>query len=274
MIADAPVTTIADAPVTMIADAPVTKIADAPVTTIPDTPVTATPDAPVKTATDQNNSSSVNATEAEEGFQNSTISPTHPKTDPSLPDSSSNTNFTTILAPAVPASKESTTTNTSESVNKTVVVKPNPTKLPEATHKPTMLLSTPPSNSWTTGFIPVTATVARTNAPEEGEDADKAAASGSSSDRGLASDATTRRHSAWGAILGTAVAVMCVGLVAYVILKNKHKRDFSHRKLVEEFPSNPVHRLDNNEPLDLNFGGSAYYNPGLQGDNIQMTNFP
>lgn len=36
----------------------------------------------------------------------------------------------------------------------------------------------------------------------------------------------------------------------------------------------PVLRLDNNEPLDLNYGGGAYYNPGLQGDNIQMTNIP
>lgn len=31
----------------------------------------------------------------------------------------------------------------------------------------------------------------------------------------------------------------------------------------------PVLRLDNSEPLDF-----GYYNPGLQMDNIQMTNFP
>lgn len=36
----------------------------------------------------------------------------------------------------------------------------------------------------------------------------------------------------------------------------------------------PVLRLDNSEPLDLNFGRSAYYNPGLQGDNIQMSHIP
>lgn len=35
-----------------------------------------------------------------------------------------------------------------------------------------------------------------------------------------------------------------------------------------------VLRLENSEPLDLKFDGFAYYNPGLQGDNIQMTNFP
>nr|XP_057947676.1 mucin-15 isoform X2 [Doryrhamphus excisus] len=38
--------------------------------------------------------------------------------------------------------------------------------------------------------------------------------------------------------------------------------------------SERVLRLDNSDPLDLNFGGSAYYNPGLQGDNIQMSNIP
>lgn len=36
----------------------------------------------------------------------------------------------------------------------------------------------------------------------------------------------------------------------------------------------PVLRLDNGEPLDLRYGGSGYYNPGLQGDDIQMTNIP
>lgn len=35
-----------------------------------------------------------------------------------------------------------------------------------------------------------------------------------------------------------------------------------------------VLRLDNSEPLDLKFDGFGYYNPGLQGDNIQMTSFP
>lgn len=35
-----------------------------------------------------------------------------------------------------------------------------------------------------------------------------------------------------------------------------------------------VLRLDNSGPLDLNYGGGAYFNPGVQGDNIQMTNYP
>lgn len=47
------------------------------------------------------------------------------------------------------------------------------------------------------------------------------------------------RRGAWGAVLGTAVAVAVVGLVAYVILKRKHQKGFSHSKLVEEHPSDP-----------------------------------
>ncbi len=35
-----------------------------------------------------------------------------------------------------------------------------------------------------------------------------------------------------------------------------------------------VLRLDNSAPLDLKYNGFGYNNPGLQGDNIQMTNFP
>ncbi|KAK7912983.1 hypothetical protein WMY93_013194 [Mugilogobius chulae] len=82
-----------------------------------------------------------------------------------------------------------------------------------------------------------------------------------------------KKKHAWGAVLGTFVAIAVVGLVAYVILKRKHHKDFSHRKL-EEFPSDPVLRLDNSEPLDLNFGRAAYYNPALQSDNIQMSPYP
>ncbi|XP_010895353.1 mucin-15 [Esox lucius] len=95
------------------------------------------------------------------------------------------------------------------------------------------------------------------------------------SDRALESGTTKNKNSvAWGAILGTGLAVCFVAMVAYVLLRKRGRRDFTHRKLVEEFPSDPVLRLDNNEPLDLKYDGSAYYNPGLQMDHIQMTNFP
>ncbi|KAL6113552.1 muc15 [Pungitius sinensis] len=84
------------------------------------------------------------------------------------------------------------------------------------------------------------------------------------------------RRRAWGAILGTGVAVAIVALVALVILRKRHRKGFSHSKLVEDYPSDPVLRLDNSAPLDLDFGigRSAYYNPALQGDKIQMEYLP
>ncbi|KAK3528429.1 hypothetical protein QTP86_034249 [Hemibagrus guttatus] len=94
-------------------------------------------------------------------------------------------------------------------------------------------------------------------------------------DKGLSSDIQQQSKSqAWGAILGIGVGVAIVALVVYIIVKRRNYRGFSHSKLVEDMPPEPVLRLDNNEPLDLKFDGFAYYNPGLQADNIQMTNFP
>uniref|UniRef100_A0A3B3D4K4 Uncharacterized protein n=1 Tax=Oryzias melastigma TaxID=30732 RepID=A0A3B3D4K4_ORYME len=84
----------------------------------------------------------------------------------------------------------------------------------------------------------------------------------------------SRRSVAWVAVLGTVAVVAVVGFVAYSVMKKRQQKAFAHRKLVEEFPSEPVLRLDNGEPLDLRYGGSGYYNPGLQGDDIQMTNIP
>lgn len=104
---------------------------------------------------------------------------------------------------------------------------------------------------------------------------DREAAVSNDTKSGFAADSTKKKRSeAWGAILGTAAAVAFIGLVFYVILKKRRQREFTHRKLVEEFPSEPVLRLENSEPLDLKYDGSAYYNPGLQMDNIQMTSFP
>ncbi|KAJ7985747.1 hypothetical protein DPEC_G00343670 [Dallia pectoralis] len=95
------------------------------------------------------------------------------------------------------------------------------------------------------------------------------------SDRDIVPQAAKNKNSvAWGAILATGLAVCFVAMVAYVLLKKRGRRDFMHRKLVEEFPSDPVLRLDNNDSLDLKYDGSAYYNPGLQTDHIQMANFP
>lgn len=47
------------------------------------------------------------------------------------------------------------------------------------------------------------------------------------------------RRGAWAAVLGTALAVGLLALVAYVVLRRKHQKGFSHRKLVEEYPSDP-----------------------------------
>ena len=43
---------------------------------------------------------------------------------------------------------------------------------------------------------------------------------------------------------------------------------------MEYFSLFVVLRLDNSEPLDMKFDGFGYYNPALQGDDIQMNNFP
>lgn len=127
------------------------------------------------------------------------------------------------------------------------------------------------ATSETTAAAPVT--------PDLGNASDKgASAEGGSPERGFSSETSDsekrRRKGAWGAVLGTFVAIALVALAAYIILKKKHHKAFSHRKLEEDFPSDPVLRLDNSEPLDLNFGRAAYYNPGLQTDSIQMSPFP
>ncbi|XP_063045181.1 mucin-15 [Engraulis encrasicolus] len=99
--------------------------------------------------------------------------------------------------------------------------------------------------------------------------------SGDSDERGLSSETeNTKNNKAWGAVLGIAVAVGFVGLVVYVLLKRRGRRNFSHSKLVEDGHPDPVLRLDNGEPLDLKFDGQGYHNPTLEGDNIQMSNYP
>ncbi|XP_040897930.1 mucin-15 [Toxotes jaculatrix] len=229
------------------------------------------------TTTDPTNSSQVNMTEAEEDSHNSTTTPQTPTThlisrnSTSFPDLQS-----TTLAPESNATQESPAKPEEDSrLNNSTGSTSTTTATPEMYETSTTSSSTTAFSSETTETSPTTTTAAAPNTPEKANKTDKDGASGSNSERGLASDPhKSKRNGAWGAVLGTAVAVACVGLVAYIILKKRHQKGFSHRKLVEEYPSDPVLRLDNNEPLDLNFGGSAYYNPGLQGDNIQMTNFP
>lgn len=70
---------------------------------------------------------------------------------------------------------------------------------------------------------------------------------------------------AWLAVLGTAAVLAVVGLVAYIILKKKHQKAFTHRKLVEEYPSDPG-RLTLRHLLRRRFpcGSEAFIHQSLQ----------
>ncbi|CAI5644749.1 unnamed protein product [Oreochromis niloticus] len=210
---------------------------------------------PPTTTADPTNSSQINMTETEGEF-NKTVSP---RNSTSFPDYSNRTDLDSKTSvPETNTTEEHTTTLTT-----TLVPGIN---------------ATTTTSSPTTVFlpdVPETTTAAAPNTPEKVNKTDKSAslAGSSDTDEGFATDPQiSKRRDAWGAVLGTAVVVAFVGLVAFVILKKKQQKAFSHRKLVEEYPSEPVLRLDNSEPMDLKFG--AYYNPGVQGDTIQMTNLP
>ncbi|XP_031704083.1 mucin-5AC [Anarrhichthys ocellatus] len=235
------------------------------------------------------NSSRINGTEAEEEFHSSTtttsqISTTHLSEQNStiFPDNSNRTDLqATTLAPGSNATQEPTTkpdevmrsTNATESTTTTTAT----TTTKQGTNETSATSSsTPAFPSETTKMSPATTTTAAPITPEIANRTDTDAASGSTSERGLGEDTmNSKRNGVWVAILGLGLTVILIGLVAYVILKKKNRKGFSHRKLVEEYPSDPVLRLDNGTPLDLKFGrdGSAYYNPALQADNIQMKNF-
>ncbi|TRY82078.1 hypothetical protein DNTS_006697 [Danionella cerebrum] len=100
------------------------------------------------------------------------------------------------------------------------------------------------------------------------------------SERGSSSETVAdvtenKKDQPWAVVLVVGIVIGVIALGSFIFLNRKNKRDFSHRKLMEETSPEPVLRLDNSEPLDLRFGqGFGYYNAGLQGDNIQMTNFP
>ncbi|XP_014834437.1 PREDICTED: mucin-15 isoform X2 [Poecilia mexicana] len=186
---------------------------------------------------------------------------------------------TTVTTAAPEINRSTTVTTAAPEINRSTTVT---TAAPEIKGSTTVTTAAPEikgsttKSSTTTEPPSETTTTAVLNTPES---ANKKIAIGS--DRGSATDTgsvvdpyRSKRSVAWLAVLGTAAVTAVVGLVAYIILKKKHQKAFTHRKLVEEYPSDPVLRLDNGEPLDLNYGSSAYYNPGLQGDSIQMTNIP
>ncbi|KAK2853713.1 hypothetical protein Q5P01_006374 [Channa striata] len=220
---------------------------------------------PTPTTTLLTNSTQINETEAEDGFHNSTQTP-QLSTTLLIPNNSNLTDLqSTTLDPELTNATESSGTTTATTTTTTETNETSTVTISSTTVVPS---ETPETST-------VTITTTTVNTPVKANITDKDAAPGGSSERGFASDSQhNKKYVAWAAILGTAVAVISVGLVIYIVLKNRRDKGFSHRKLVEDYPSEPVHRLDNNEPLDLTFGGSAYYNPALQGDNIQMTNFP
>ncbi|KAM9410151.1 uncharacterized protein KZ484_002259 [Pholidichthys leucotaenia] len=235
---------------------------------LPDTSVSTTATLTTTTTTaEPSNSSQVNVTEAP-----STPDSMTPLNTTSFPDSTNHADvWPTTTAPENTTTAKSTTRQAGDQgLSSTTQTNLITTAAPAMNETSTTVA--PPEIQETS---PVITTTVAPNTVEIAKKIDTGDSSESTSDGEFPSDSHhTNRTRAWGAVLGTAVLVAFVGLVAYVIMRKKHRKAFSHRKLVEDYPSEPVHRLDNGEPLDLNFGGSAYYNPGLQGDSIQMTSIP
>ncbi|CAN9506642.1 unnamed protein product [Ophioblennius macclurei] len=211
--------------------------------------------------------SSMDASQSEAA--NNVTSTVAPQSVPAVTDSSNGTNATAAPGAMSTAKPEATATarpdaeskNTTGASNATVATSNTGTETNETSTGSTAV----PGNQATATSAPPT------TASEDRMDQ----STGDPEGRGSALDPQRNaRQQAWGAVLATAVVVACVGLVAYVVMKKKYPKGFSHRKLVEEYPSDPVLRLDNSEPLDLNFGQLGYHNPGHQGDDIQMGRIP
>ncbi|KAF0042869.1 hypothetical protein F2P81_004206 [Scophthalmus maximus] len=203
--------------------------------------------ATVSPATQATNSSQVNVTEAEEESQNSTAAPQTSTAHwiapnaTSSPDSSNGTGLqSTTSAPESDATQASTTEPGGDVGSSNSTTPMATTEAPRENETPVTPSSTtavPPESAETSPLPPASDAPIT---PEKANKTDKDGAAGSSADRGVASDSHRSSSNSWGAVLGTAVAVALVGLVAYVILKKKQQKAFSHRKLVEEFPSDPV----------------------------------
>ncbi len=177
---------------------------------------------PTTATTDPTNSSKINMTEAEE-FHNSSMTPQKSTTHQSAPNSTSfpdNFNHTdlqtTTLTPESNATQESTTkpdedtglTNATESNNTTTVTT---TTTPEISETSNTSSSTRVFLPETTETSPETTTAAALNTPEKANNTDKAAASGSSSERGTAAVSGVTVSGAQFHVQKTA---LCVFLVA------------------------------------------------------------
>ncbi|XP_008403903.1 location of vulva defective 1 isoform X3 [Poecilia reticulata] len=256
------------------------------------------PDAAIspRNVTTSANSSQTNMMDPEEEFNSTTTSARGLSNNPNLQSTTTTEKPATTTTTTVTPEKDERLRNLTENTNTSVTTTASPemngsttvtTAAPEIQGSTTVTTAAPEikgstTKSSTTTEPPYETTQTRSESTttavlDTPESANKKIGIGS--DRGSATDTgsvvdpyRSKRSVAWLAVLGTAAVTAVVGLVAYIILKKKHQKAFTHRKLVEEYPSDPVLRLDNGEPLDLNYG--SYYNPGLQGDSIQMTNIP
>ncbi|XP_016310411.1 mucin-15-like [Sinocyclocheilus anshuiensis] len=213
-------------------------------------------------------------------------------TDTSTPEPE-HTNESTLIDTYTSPQPETTTTESSHDesgsgylpsddvpTNSTTKSPTTTTKDESVQNKTTVSPTEPPVHRTTTAVIPLTVSKDVTTPAPDSEDTNqtKPTDTRGNSERGLSSDVSdvteSKKGQAWTVVLVIGIIVGVLALGAFIILNQRNKKDFSHRKLVEEMSPDPVLRLDNSEPLDLKFDGFGYYNPGLQGDNIQMTNFP
>ncbi|RXN21061.1 mucin-15-like protein [Labeo rohita] len=165
--------------------------------------------------------------------------------------------------------------------NSTTTSPTTTTKDESVQNETTVSPTEPPVQDTTTAIIPPVVPEDQTTLAPNSEDTD-ANLTGpidnrDNSQRDVSDAKESKKGQAWTIailllVIGIVVGILALG--AFIILNRRNRRDFSHRKLVEEMSPDPVLRLDNSEPLDLKFDGFGYYNPGLQRDNIQMTNFP
>ncbi|XP_026071117.1 mucin-15-like [Carassius auratus] len=210
------------------------------------------------------NTSTPEPEHTDESTLNDTYTSPHPET--TTTESSHNETgsgyFPSDDVPSSSTTKSPTTTRKDESVQNETTVGPTQTPAHRST---TAAIRPTVSENVTTPALPESEETNQTDPTDTREN----------SERGLSSDVTeSRKGQAWTVVLVIGIIVGVLALGAFIIMNRRNKRDFSHRKLEEEMSPDPVLRLDNSEPLDLKFEGFGYNNPGLQGDNIQMANFP
>lgn len=88
-----------------------------------------------------------------------------------------------------------------------------------------------------------------------------------------------------GAVLGIVLGILLVLLLAYLYCTHKKSDNIAHRRLYENFPNEPVLRLNTDDAVEFRYqDGAAYYNPtalndrneslGNENYGIQMDDMP